>query len=47
MFRSGELTRFSEVELSEKTEIFGNVAQRFNAYAKSGTLKESPSRRGA
>lgn len=42
MFRSGELTRFSEAELSEKTEIFGNVAQRFNAYAKSGTLKGIP-----
>jgi hypothetical protein len=37
--RSGELTRFNEVELSESTEIFGNVAHRFSAYAKSGTLK--------
>lgn len=37
--RSGELTRFNETELSETTCIFGNVAHRFNAYAKSGTLK--------
>jgi hypothetical protein len=36
---SGELTRFREVELSETTEIFGNVAHRFSAYAKSGTMK--------
>ncbi len=39
---SGELTRFKEVELSETTEVFGNVAHRFNAYAKSGTLKGVP-----
>ena len=36
--RSGELTRFNEVELSETTSIFGNVAHRLNTYAKSGTL---------
>ena len=35
---SGALTRFHERELSETTEIFGNVAHRFSAYAKSGTL---------
>ena len=35
--RSGTLTRFSESELSESTEVFGNVAHRFSAYAKSGT----------
>ena len=40
--RSGELTRFNEAELSETTEIFGNVAHRFNVYAKSGTLKGVP-----
>jgi len=34
--RAGELTSFRELELSEVTEIFGNVAQRFSAYAKSG-----------
>jgi hypothetical protein len=40
--RSGELTSFREVELSEITEIFGNVAQRFSAYAKFGTIKGAP-----
>jgi hypothetical protein len=39
MVASGELTRFRESELSETTEIFGNVAHRFSAYEKSGTLK--------
>jgi hypothetical protein len=39
MVAAGELTRFRELELSETTEIFGNVAHRFSAYAKSGTLK--------
>jgi hypothetical protein len=37
--RSGELTRFNEAELCETTEIFGNVAHRFNSYKKSGTMK--------
>jgi hypothetical protein len=37
--RSGELTRFNEAELCETTEIFGNVAHRFNSYNKSGTMK--------
>ena len=40
--RSGELTRFNEVELCETTEIFGNVAHRFHSYAKSGTMKGVP-----
>lgn len=40
--RSGELTRFNEMELSETTRIFGNVAHRFNSYAKSGTMKGIP-----
>jgi len=40
--RSGELTSFREVELSEITEIFGNVAQRFSAYAKSGITNSVP-----
>jgi hypothetical protein len=40
--RSGELTRFNETELSETTEIFGNVAHRFSSYAKSGTTKGVP-----
>ena len=34
---SGTLTQFHESELSESTVIFGNVAHRFSAYAKSGT----------
>ena len=38
MVRSGELTRFRELELSQVTVIFGNVAHRFSAYAKSGTM---------
>jgi len=42
MVRSGALTRFKEVELSQTTEIFGNVAHRFSAYAKSGTLNGVP-----
>jgi hypothetical protein len=36
---AGELTRFHEAEIAETTEVFGNVAQRFSAYVKSGTLK--------
>jgi hypothetical protein len=42
MVAAGELTRFREWELSETTAIFGNVAHRFSAYAKSGTLKGVP-----
>jgi hypothetical protein len=42
MVSSGELTRFREVELSEVTEVFGNVAHRFSVYAKSGTMKRVP-----
>ena len=42
MVASGELTRFRESELSETTQIFGNVAHRFSAYEKSGTLKGTP-----
>jgi hypothetical protein len=37
LVRSGTLTRFHEAEISESTVIFGNVAHRFSAYAKSGT----------
>jgi hypothetical protein len=39
MVQSGELTRFHEAELSHTTQVFGNVAHRFSAYAKSGTTK--------
>jgi hypothetical protein len=38
MVASGELTRFRESELSETTDIFGNIAHRLSAYEKSGTL---------
>jgi hypothetical protein len=44
---SGELTRFLEIELWETTRIFGNVAHRFSAYAKSGVSKGERSRRAA
>lgn len=39
---SGALTRFHEAELSERTVIFGNVAHRFSAYEKSGTMSGTP-----
>jgi len=39
---SGTLTRFNEREISESTVIFGNVAHRFSAYAKSGTSSGKP-----
>ncbi|MEO8005441.1 MAG: hypothetical protein ABI771_11085, partial [Betaproteobacteria bacterium] len=39
---TGELTRFHEAEMSETTEVFGNVAHRFSAYRKSGTLRGVP-----
>lgn len=39
---SGTLTRFHESEISESTVIFGNVAHRFSAYAKSGTSSGKP-----
>jgi hypothetical protein len=39
---TGELTQFLEQELSETTVVFGNVAHRFSAYAKSGTSKGQP-----
>jgi hypothetical protein len=42
LVNAGELTRFYEGELSETTEIFGNVAHRFSAYEKSGTSKGVP-----
>jgi hypothetical protein len=34
---SGALTRFKEWELSETTQIFGNIAHRYSAYGKAGT----------
>lgn len=35
---SGALTRFREWELSETTQIFGNIAHRYSAYGKAGTM---------
>jgi len=39
---AGELTRFHEAEFSATIDIFGNVAHRFSAYSKSGTMKGVP-----
>jgi len=39
---NGTLTDFSENEVSEKTEIFRNIAQRFCHYKKSGKLNGKP-----
>jgi hypothetical protein len=36
MLTDGTLTEFAERELAATTEIFGNVAQRFSLYEKSG-----------
>lgn len=33
----GSIDDFSEEEVSERTDIFGNIAQRFSRYKKSGT----------
>jgi len=35
---SGALTRFKEWELSEITQVFGNIAHRYSAYSKAGTM---------
>jgi hypothetical protein len=37
LVNSGELTRFKEWELSETTQIFGNIAHRYSVYGKAGT----------
>jgi hypothetical protein len=37
-FDAGELTDFEETEISGVTELFGNVAHRFSAYGKRGTI---------
>ncbi len=39
---NGTLTDFREHEVSEKTEIFRNIAQRFCHYKKSGKLNGKP-----
>ncbi|WP_444995867.1 hypothetical protein [Aliikangiella sp. IMCC44359] len=38
LLNSGKLTQFCEVEISHKTEVFGNIAHRFSTYKKSGCL---------
>jgi hypothetical protein len=42
MIDAGELTSFHEVELADLTEVFGNVAHRFSAYEKRGTVMSWP-----
>ncbi|MBB5868915.1 hypothetical protein F4553_002294 [Allocatelliglobosispora scoriae] len=39
---SGALTEFEEVETAARTEVFGQVAHRFSAYAKRGVLDGVP-----
>lgn len=41
MLSDGTLTDFSESEILHKTEIYGNIAQRFCLYKKSGKLNGS------
>lgn len=38
LLNDGSLVDFEEEEVSERTEIFGNIAQRFSLYRKSGIL---------
>ncbi len=38
LLNDGQLVDFSEEELTERTDIFGAIAQRFCLYRKSGTL---------
>lgn len=38
MLKEGILVDFKEEELSERTEIFGNIAHRFCLYCKSGVM---------
>ncbi|SRR6266545_6757934 len=39
---AGELTSFEETELSETTELFGNIAHRFSPYGKRGVTDRGP-----
>ena len=41
-FDSGALIAFEERELSESTELFGNIAHRLSPYAKRGMTDEAP-----
>ena len=38
MLTNGTLTNFCEREISHSTELFGNIAQRFSLYEKTGEL---------
>lgn len=38
LLNSGALVEFSEREIDERTEVFGNIAQRWSIYEKSGVL---------
>jgi len=42
LLTNGSLTDFSESETSERTQIFGNIAQRLSMYQKSGCLDGVP-----
>lgn len=42
LLASGRLTGFTEVETTERTEIWGTVAQRWSSYRKSGILDGRP-----
>ena len=35
---AGQLTRFHEAEITDVSEVFGNVGHRFSSYVKSGSL---------
>ncbi len=42
LLNDGSLVDFSEYELSARTEVFGNIAQRWCRYRKSGVLSGQP-----
>jgi len=42
LLNDGSLLEFREIEEAESTQIFGNIAQRFSTYRKSGRLDGSP-----
>lgn len=42
LLNSGSLVDFEEEEVEESTSIFGNIAQRFSLYQKSGVLDGKP-----
>lgn len=42
LLTSGALTQFREWEVSERTHLFGNIAQRLSSYAKSGLQDGTP-----